>query len=144
MEDNTQNLHLNTTTPIEINSQTQKITGIAAYKGMIKVFAILASLWGAMTTATHYIGYSFLQGRIEGLGLGVHELKLSIHETIRQATLAMNEIRQDILASLVETLKMGWLGYLLTGIFGALLIKFFFGKKKNNKVSSPSKAQRFF
>jgi hypothetical protein len=115
--------------------------GIGAYKTMIKVFAIVAGLWGAMSTATHYIGYSFLQGRIEGLGLGVHEIKLSTHETIRQASLAMFEIRQDVLNSLIETLKMGWVGYTLTGLLGAFSIKILFNK---NKKKSKFKLNFYF
>jgi uncharacterized membrane protein len=112
--------------PIEPNKE-----GIESYKTMVKVFVVIAGIWGAMSTATYYIGYSFLQGRIEGLGLGVHEIKLSTHETIRQASLAMFEIRQDVLSSLIETLKMGWVGYSLTGLLGAFAIKLFFNKNKN-------------
>jgi len=118
--------------------------GIAAYKPMVKAFAIIVGLWGSVTTATYYIGYSFLQGRTEGLGLGVHELKLSNHEMIRQATLAMFEIRQELLDSLIEAVKMGWFGYLLTGILGAFVIKFFLRQKKGIDTKNESKISRFF
>lgn len=119
-------------------------TGIAAYKTIVKVFVILAGLWGAMTTATYYIGYSFLQGRIEGLGLGTHVLKLSNHEMIRQATLAMFEIRQDLLKSISEMLQMGWLGYLLVGITGATIIAIYLPKKKKYDHKNKSKISQLF
>lgn len=46
---------------------------------------MVVAVWGGVSTAAHFIGYSFLQGRIAGHGLGEHELTLSTFESVMQA-----------------------------------------------------------
>ena len=92
------------------------------YKKLITIAAFIFAAWGGVSTAGHFIGYSFLQGRIAGHGLGEHELTLSSFESIIQAGYATKAIFEDLSLSVISFFEMSFWVFIVTAmILGGLL-----------------------
>jgi len=110
------------------------------YKKLITISALIFAAWGGISTAGHFIGYSFLQGKIAGHGLGEHELTLSSFESIMQAgyaTKAMfNELYEDVTSFLGLDI---WVLFFVAITLGCMLMVFLWDPKesqeKGNKLN---------
>jgi hypothetical protein len=103
-------------------NETQKSSVEPPYKKLITIAAFIFAAWGGISTAGHFIGYSFLQGRIAGHGLGEHELTLSSFESIMQAGYATKAIFEDLSVSVISFFEMGFWGFTITAmVLGVLL-----------------------
>lgn len=94
------------------------------YKKVITIASIVFAAWGGISVAGHFIGYSFLQGRIAGHGLGEHELTLSSFESIMQAGYATKAMFDESLMSIANFFKMSFWGLFVTVIILSGLLKF--------------------
>lgn len=102
------------------------------YKRLITISAFILAAWGGISTAGHFIGYSFLQGKIAGHGLGEHELTLSSFESIMQAGYAtkvmFNEFYKDVTSFLaLDT----WVLFFVAIFLGCILKAFLWESKKS-------------
>jgi hypothetical protein len=104
------------------NSDTQPITEKHSYKRLITITTILVGIWGSVSTAAHFIGYSFLQGRIAGHGLGEHELTLSSFESVMQAAYSTKYMFEEFSESVISFLQMGFWGLVFTAIILGLIV----------------------
>ncbi|GAA6173546.1 hypothetical protein NBRC116592_32160 [Colwellia sp. KU-HH00111] len=95
------------------------------YKRLITIASIVFAAWGGISVAGHFIGYSFLQGRIAGHGLGEHELTLSSFESIMQAGYATKAIFDELSVSVISFFEMGILGFIITALGLGGLLKIF-------------------
>lgn len=86
------------------------------YKKLITIASIVFAAWGGISMAGHFIGYSFLQGRIAGHGLGEHELTLSSFESIMQAGYATKAIFEELSVSVISFFEMSFLGFFITAM----------------------------
>jgi len=128
----------NTEIPYTTSNETNK-TEQSPYKRLITIASIAVAAWGAISTAGHFIGYSFLQGRIAGHGLGEHELTLSSFESIMQAGYATKAMFNDFLVSVISFFDMSFFGILLAALFLGGLLKVLMWdpkKQKENRTNS--------
>lgn len=94
------------------------------YKRLITIASIVFAAWGSISVAGHFIGYSFLQGRIAGHGLGEHELTLSSFESIMQAGYATKAMFDESLVSVANLFKMSFWGLIAIVMLLGGLLKF--------------------
>lgn len=94
------------------------------YKRLITIASIVFATWGGISVASHFIGYSFLQGRIAGHGLGEHELTLSSFESIIQAGYATKAIFDELSIDVISLFEMSALGFIITVLGLGGLLKF--------------------
>lgn len=125
------------------NSETPLITANEIHKGnieqhpykrLITIASIAFAAWGGISVAGHFIGYSFLQGRIAGHGLGVHELTLSSFDSIIQSGYATKAMFDESLVSVTNFFKMSFWALIATVIFLGGLLNFL--------LWDPNKAQK--
>jgi hypothetical protein len=112
------------------------------YKGLITGFAFLAAIWGGISTGGQFIGYSYLQGRIAGHGLGEHELTLSSIESIRLAGYATKAIFYEVMDIIIAFFGLGFLGAVLIITILSISLKIILWKP--NKSESKSWLSRSF
>jgi hypothetical protein len=108
------------------------------YKRLITIASIVFAAWGAISVAGHFIGYSFLQGRIAGHGLGVHELTLSSFESIMQAGYATKAMFEELSVGAISFFEMSVLGFIITalGLGGLLKLLMWDPKESQSKVTN--------
>lgn len=103
------------------------------YKVLITGFAFLAAIWGGISTAGQFIGYSYLQGRIAGHGLGEHELTLSVIESIRLAGYATKAIFDELWESIITFFDLDFLGVILIIMILSVSLKLFLWAPKESE-----------
>lgn len=103
------------------------------YKILITGFAFLAAIWGGISTAGQFIGYSYLQGRIAGHGLGEHELTLSVIESIRLAGYATKVIFDELWESIITFFDLDFLGVILIIMILSVSLKLFLWAPKESE-----------
>lgn len=109
--------------PQTTSNEIQNTSVEPPYKKLITIAAFIFAAWGGISTAGHYIGYSFLQGRIAGHGLGEHELILSSFESIMQAGYATKAIFDELSVSVISFFDMTFWGLFLTAMILGVLLK---------------------
>lgn len=115
------------------NSNSQNNIDKSPYKRLITVSALIFAAWGGISTAGHFIGYSFLQGKIAGHGLGEHELTLSSFESIMQAGYATKAMFNEFYKDVASFFGLGILGLFFVAIFlGCMLKVFLWEPQKSN------------
>jgi hypothetical protein len=121
-------------------NETQKSSVEPPYKKLITIAAFIFAAWGGISTAGHFIGYSFLQGRIAGHGLGEHELTLSSFESIMQAGYATKAIFDELFVGLMSFFDMTFWGLFLTVMILGVLLKILLWdlnkKEENSRVGN--------
>jgi len=105
------------------------------YKALITGFAFLAAIWGGISTAGQFIGYSYLQGRIAGHGLGEHELTLSSIESIRLAGYATKAIFDELWESIITFFDLSFLGAVLIIMILSICLKLFLWAPKETEAN---------
>ena len=104
------------------------------YKRLITVSALIFAAWGGISTAGHFIGYSFLQGKIAGHGLGEHELTLSSFESIMQAGYATKAMFNEFYKDVTGLFGLDILGlFIVAIILGCILLAFLWEPKKSQE-----------
>lgn len=102
------------------------------YKRLITVSALIFAAWGGISTAGHFIGYSFLQGKIAGHGLGEHELILSSFESIMQAGYATKAMFNEFYKDVTNFLGLDiWVLFFVAIFLGCILKAFLWESKKS-------------
>lgn len=104
------------------------------YKRLITISAFILAAWGGISTAGHFIGYSFLQGKIAGHGLGEHELTLSSFESIMQAGYATKAMFNEFYKDVTGLFGLDILGlFVVAIILGCMLSAFLWEPKKSQE-----------
>ncbi|MDA7746760.1 hypothetical protein N8878_05445 [Psychromonas sp.] len=114
------------------------------YKKLITISALIFATWGGISTAGHFIGYSFLQGKIAGHGLGEHELTLNSFESIMQAGYATKAMFNEFYKDVTNLFGLDILGlFTVAIILGCMLLVFLWdpkkSKEKGDKLNNLSK-----
>ena len=102
------------------------------YKKLITISALIFAAWGGISTAGHFIGYSFLQGKIAGHGLGEHELTLSSFESIMQAGYATKAMFNELYEDVTSFFGLDILGLFIVVVFLGCMLKVFLWDPKNS------------
>lgn len=103
------------------------------YKRLITVSALIFAAWGGISTAGHFIGYSFLQGKIAGHGLGEHELTLSSFESIMQAGYATKAMFNELYENVTSFFGLDILGLFIVVVSLGCMLKVFLWDPKNSE-----------
>lgn len=108
---------------------------------IITRLSILALIGSSLAVVNHFVGYSFLKGTIEGLGLGRFDVTLSPQESSFQTVLALRAFNEAWLNNIVEFISLGWSSLLfiaiVLGFYGYLIFDTPKKREKtSNKVSS--------
>jgi hypothetical protein len=83
-----------------------------------KVASIVLFISGLIATYSHFAGYTYLKGYIQGLGLGSIEFTLTPLESTYQTSLFLQYIFNDFAATVKEFVSMGLFAFILFCIFG--------------------------
>jgi len=102
------------------------------YKKLITISAFILAAWGGISTAGHFIGYSFLQGKIAGHGLGEHELTLSSFESIMQAGYATKAMFNEFYIDVTSFLGLNIFVLFFVAIFLGCMLKVFLWELKKS------------
>lgn len=104
-----------------------------------KMASVIAFLGGGLAAFNHLAGYSYLKGRIFGMGLGLREIVLSQQEITFQTIQFLSELHKDALHDTSLLLGMGWIPTLIFILIGGLFLRLIFPKSSRNKVSDTHK-----
>ncbi len=104
-----------------------------------KMASFVAFIGGGLAAFNHFAGYSYLKGRIFGMGLGQREVALSQQEITFQTTQFLSDFHKNALHDTSLLLGMGWIPTLIFILIGSLLLRFMFPKFSKEKASHTQK-----
>ncbi|GGE82218.1 hypothetical protein [Pseudoalteromonas gelatinilytica] len=117
---------------------SEKQTALAQLLPFAKIGSVLAFIGGALATFNHFAGYSYLKGRLEGMGLGLREIEISQQEITFQTTLFLRDFHQSTLKDTSSLLGMGLWPTVFFILIGGVFVAMMFpkGQKQVSENSS--------
>ncbi len=102
-----------------------------------KLASFIAFIGGALATFNHFAGYSYLKGRLEGMGLGLREVEISPQEITFQTTLFLRDLHKKTLEDTESLFSIGIWPTVIFIIIGGIWLAIIFPKTKKDlpKVS---------
>ena len=92
---------------------------------IVTKLSILAVFGGSLAAINQYVGYSFLNGRLQGIGLLAPEVKLSSYEASYQTMLAIFKFSESWNTQIAVMFGSGWPQLALLSITGGFYIFIF-------------------
>ena len=104
-----------------------------------KKASLVVFVGGLLATYSHFAGYTFLKGFIEGLGLGSIEFSLTPLESVYQTSQFLKHLTNDFTIDVRAYFAMGWKPFVVLCIVGGFyvwLLSLSFSKKAKTKSNS--------
>lgn len=109
---------------------SEKQTALTQLLPFAKIGSVLAFIGGALATFNHFAGYSYVKGRLEGMGLGLREIEISQQEITFQTTLFLRDLHQSALEDTSTLLSMGVWSTILFILTGGIFVAMMFPRSK--------------
>jgi len=118
---------------------SEKQTALTQLLPFAKIGSVLAFIGGALATFNHFAGYSYLKGRLEGMGLGLREIEISQQEITFQTTLFLRDLHQSALEDTASLFSMGFWPTVSFILIGGIWISVMFPNSKKETAENSTK-----